>query len=45
MTTMQIEDDDEVILVEFENEYGLRSVSNYQAELIEKSNGRLENRF
>lgn len=42
MTTMQIEDDDDVILVEFEDESGLSSVSNDPAELLEKSQKAIE---
>jgi hypothetical protein len=42
MTTAKIEEEDEVILVEFEDEHGLRSVSNDPAELLEKSKEAIE---
>ena len=42
MSTLQIEDDDEVILVEFEDESGLRSVSNDPSDLLEKSKNAIE---
>jgi hypothetical protein len=42
MTTTQFEEDDEVILVEFEDEFGLRSVSNDPVEYLEKSKRAIE---
>ena len=42
MPTFQVEDDDEVILVEFEDESGLRSVSNDPEELLDKSKMAIE---
>ena len=42
MSTLQFEDDDDVILVEFEDESGLRSVSNDPDELLEKSQMAIE---
>ena len=42
MPTLEVEDEDDVILVEFENESGLRSVSNDPEELLEKSKMAIE---
>ena len=42
MSTLQFEDNDDVILVEFEDESGLRSVSNDPNELLEKSQMAIE---
>ena len=42
MPTLEVEDDDEIILVEFEDESGLRSVSNDPEELLEKSKMAIE---
>jgi hypothetical protein len=42
MPQVQVQDDDDVILVEFEDEAGLRSVSNDPDELLNKSKAAIE---
>ena len=42
MVTVQFEEDEDVILVEFEGEYGVRSVSREPEELVEKSKKAIE---
>jgi len=42
MPTFEVEDDDDVILVEFEDESGLQSVSDDPNELLEKSKMAIE---
>ena len=42
MAKLQVQDDEDVILVEFEDESGLRSVSNDPAELLNKSQMAIE---
>jgi hypothetical protein len=42
MATVRFEEDEDVILVEFEDEYGIRSVSSDPAEFVEKSKKAIE---